>query len=77
MLGKAPPTFQGPLWVGQPGEGGSLGEVPPEPLVCTGSFADLWEGDRLLSWGCEGSPGLCRPAVEIKGLRNGSDITSL
>lgn len=51
MLGKAPPTFQGPLWVGQPGEGGSLGEVPLEPLICTGSFADLWEGERLLSWG--------------------------
>lgn len=41
VLGKAPPTFQGPLWVGQPGEGGSLREVPLEPLLHAGSFADL------------------------------------
>ena len=42
VLNKAPPTFQGPLWVGQPKEGCSLGEVPLEPLIRAGSFTDLW-----------------------------------
>ena len=50
-LGKAPPTFQGPLWVGQPGEGGSLGEVPLDPLVGAGSCVDLW------GWGRAAEPG--------------------
>lgn len=77
MLGKTAPTFQGPLRVGKPAEGGFLGEVPLEPLVCTGSFADLWEGHRWLSWGREGSPGLQRPGAEMKGVRNGSDVTRL
>jgi hypothetical protein len=40
--GKVPLTFQGPLRIGQPGEGGSLREVPLEPLLFTGSFANLW-----------------------------------
>lgn len=58
VLGKAPPTFQGPLWVGQPGEGSSLGEVPLEPLICAGSFADLWEGGQVAELGVQGKPSL-------------------
>ena len=57
-LGKAPPTFQGPLWVGQPGEGGSLGEVPLDPLVGAGSFVDLWGWGRAAEPGVPGRPGL-------------------
>lgn len=57
--GKAPPTFQGPLWVGQPGEGGSLGEAPPDPLLRVGSFVDLWWWRRVAEAGVLGTP---RPA---------------
>ena len=77
VLGKTPPTFQGPLWVGQPGEGGSLREVPLEPLVRTGSFADLWGWGRGLSWGCWGSLGLRKPGVGKRAVRNGSNVTRL
>lgn len=60
MLGKAPHTFQGPLRVGQPAEDGSLREVPLEPLICAGSFANLWEGGQVAELGVRGKPQACR-----------------
>lgn len=71
--GKAPPTFQGPLWVGQPGEGGSLGEAPPDPLLRVGSFVDLWGWRRVAE---AGVPGMPRPAWAWVGRGGSSSHTT-